>query len=296
MTTTRRQFLKKAAAAGGTLLLGGSYAYLDNERMEPAPRKEGKILCDLHAHLASKGTKEDVTQILASPGLMGVGFIQGTKANLAYEQAESLVEDNKMFEEITPGQLARIGEGYFMRAQEIGSYVHRGKGKRAALYHILALGWEGEDYFSEGESRKIIEEIHQRKGLAFICHPYVTQGGLMFKIREEEEEKILEELCEMADGIEVYNGQNINLLPVIGAMKKTNELAEELAWKKNLLGIAVSDAHRRAEQVKTSGIYVQEEAIKEKGMEGLKEALKKREFELYKGKVSRYSWLRGMIL
>lgn len=213
--------------------MGGSYAYFDDGKMEPAPRKEGKILCDLHAHPANYRPLEKTLNVLSSAGLVGLGHVEGTKRNFIYEQAKSLVENEPQFEEITPGQLARIGEGYFIRTQEItGSYVHKGKGKRLALYDILALGWEGGDYFLEGETRKTIEEIHKRKGLAFICHPYVTRGGLMFKMRDEQEEKILEELCEMADGLEVYNGQNINLFPIVAAMEKANDLAEGLALRK----------------------------------------------------------------
>lgn len=299
---TRKQFLQWTAAAGALIALGTcSYLYLNDEKMRRAPPKEGMIIADLHAHPGNKYDVKETLEMLCSSGIIGLTN-QVTKTDpenkkiLTYKQAVDRFSN--YITEINKGSFARIktaiGTGYFIKTQEIESGIH----------HLLAIGWEGENYFSEDkDARKTVEEIHLRKGLAILCHPYITlnKGARIVKYRlltSKEEEK-MKELCGMVDEIEVFNAQCIN--PAFGIiipnMKKANYQAEQLLnHYKQFKGIASSDAHFILEQPKICGIYLDE---KELCLEKLKEDIKKGNFERLgnseKGSyVSRWSFLKGM--
>ncbi len=260
--------------------------------MQPAPQREGKILADLHAHPGNRYHQAQILQMLSSPGLIGLAQINAQEQILSYEKAVTLPG----VKELDRGRLAeiRVGEdkGYFCRAQEV----------IAGFVHLLALGFEG-DYFPDyQEPRQAVEEIHQKNGLAILNHPYVTPnpGAHLIKYRSlngGEEQRIIFELCELVDEIEVFNAQIIN--PTYGwfmPKNRANRRAEELARGKGCKGIACSDAHFRLEQAKICGIYLDLEGL---CLDKLKEDIKKGYFERY-GQVkdgpyvSRWSFIRGM--
>jgi len=98
-------------------------------------------------------------------------------------------------------------------------------------------------------------------------------------------------LCKMVDEIEVFNAQNINLLPVVAWMKNANGKAKALAARHGFRGTAASDAHRLLSQVKISGIYLPFENL---CMDAIKHYIKAGSFERHEQYVSRRSFLKGM--
>ncbi|MDI6737492.1 MAG: PHP-associated domain-containing protein [Nanoarchaeota archaeon] len=249
--------------------------------MKQSPEIKGKILADLHCHPGRNNSAEDLAEML-SWGITGLASFSATSGYLSYEDAMQLPN----VREIDLGLFAEIEyngkKGYFARAQEV-----------SAGFHILALGCYNTIH-PLNDARNVIEKIHKEKGIAILNHPYVISTGrkiIRYRLANEAEEKKLEELCGMADEVEVFNAQNINLLPVVAWMKNANEKAKELAARHDFKGIAASDAHRLLSQVKTAGIYLPSENL---CIDAVKEHIKKGNFERCEKYVSRRSFLKGM--
>ena len=248
--------------------MGGNY-YLETETMNPAPQKEGKILCDLHAHPTLKANLEDIVNALQSPGMVGLtvkDIDRSGKDILRYEQALDLLP-SKSFQEIDKGKLAKCGQGYFARTQEI----------QAGLHHVLALGWESAQYFPNFNTLKeAVKEIHAHKGIAILNHPFALAVDHNIRLpKSREEEELIQTAYGSVDEIEVHNAYCIDLIPKVLAMKDANRRAEELRLREfpTFIGTAGSDCHRRWNQVKITGIYLDKSRIEQKGMEGVKEAI-----------------------
>ncbi len=231
--------------------------------MKRAPYVEGKLLADLHAHLANYKSEKETLEILCSPGIVGLSLIDEENCSykiLTYEQAYNRFSN--LIKEIDKGQLAKIssenGEGYFLRSQEI-------TGKN----HILAFGFEGDYLFNYSDPRKAVEEIHKKKGIAILNHPYViTENYGMnplkdFRYPNAKEESELKELLDMVDEVEIFNSQCINLLfgILIPNFKKANLKAEKLIENSKFKGTVSSDAHYRIDQPKICGIYISDDNI-----------------------------------
>lgn len=249
--------------------------------MKQPPEIKGRILADLHCHPSRNNSVEDIAEML-SWGITGLTASNGNKTYFTYDDAMQLPN----VKEIDLGLFAGIEhngrEGYFARTQEIN-----------ADFHVLALGCYN-TLPSFTDARKSIEAIHKGGGLAILNHPYVLSTGrkiIKYRLANEAEERRLEELCEMADEVEVFNAQNINLLPVVAWMKNANRNAKALATKHGFHGTASSDAHRLLEQVKTAGVYLPSENL---CMDSIKENIKKGNFERHEQYVSRRSFLKGM--
>ncbi|MBW2976082.1 hypothetical protein KY347_01400 [Candidatus Woesearchaeota archaeon] len=199
----------------------GYYAILNDEDMKPAPVFEGKVLCDLHAHpsneVSNKIDLEAVIRMLGSPGLIGLAAKEKNWNILTYEEAKNLVEDDPSFKEITPGNLAAFRDGYFARVQEIMS---------VGIHDILAIGWDG-DYFhsSYDNIEDVVEAIHERNGLAILCHPFSIRDGSFIRLPSKEERVLIQKACTIVDEVEVHNAQNIDLVPVFASMKEANKIA-----------------------------------------------------------------------
>lgn len=296
MTVTRRTLLKYGLyGTVGTLGITSGHLYFNNEDLKPAPEREGKVLCDIHTHPTDRGSLDDTLDVLGSPGLVGLTAKKHKETTggkiLTYEKTVALLKDDKDFQEITPGQLASYKAGYFARTHEFSAGIH----------HVLAMGWEGELHPPYETIEQAVHEVHERQGIAILCHPFVVAGGLLFRIPGDEEKTLLRKAYELVDAVEIHDAQNINLFPVIASMKKANTLATELAGEyPHLPQIAASDCHRDVRQMKICGIYVDKDVIEEQGMDGLKQAIREGNFERYGDHlngpyVSRASWLNGMI-
>ncbi len=294
---TRRKMLLELGL--GALAVGtGSYFILNDQPMRPAPQREEKVLCDFHAHPSKKNKLEDIINMLGSPGLVGLAAKYIDKSGediLLYEEAVDIarIKQDRSFAEITPGKLAKYKQGYFVRAQEI----------KAGIFHVLALGWEG-NYFQSHQNFSTVWEavqgIHAKKGLSIFNHPYfVARGGLLVQFANEDEIQEIREGYEVADAVEVHNAFCINLLPVIAWVRNANRLAEQLAQEYEHKGIAGSDCHRELVQAKIVGNYIDRGIIEKGGIEGIKQAVALGNFERFGSYntgpyVSRWSWMKGV--
>ncbi|MDO8656571.1 MAG: hypothetical protein Q7K45_04995 [Nanoarchaeota archaeon] len=283
------------ALAAGT----GSYLYLNDQPMKPAPQREGKVLCDFHTHPSKKNKLDDIVDMLGSPGLVGLAakYLDKSGDNiLLYEEAIDIarIKNDPTFAEITPGKLARYKQSYFARAQEV----------KADVFHLLAIGCE-KDYLQPFKDYKSIDEavqdIHARQGIAIFNHPFfVSRGGLLVQFANEEEKEKIKQGYEIVDEVELHNAFCINLVPFVAWANKANKLAEELVAGDNYHGMAGSDCHRELQQVKIVGNYISEKIIEEQGMAGITHAIKTGQFQRYGTYafgpyVSRWSWMKGVV-
>lgn len=281
----RRKFLKIAGISLAVLAVG-SHCCLNDEKMKRPPKKEGKILADLHSHLGRNNDLEDIAKTL-SWGITGLAVWQTPKDNkkiFSYEDAVQLPNvreiDLGLFAEIT----VNGSKGYFAKVQEFESD-----------FHILAIGCH--KYLPRfRDARKAVEAIHASNGIAILNHPCsVYIGGLKkFRLSNEADDRKINELCGMVDEVEVFNAQNINptLGIVIPNMKKSNEKAKAIAASKGFKGVASSDAHYVLKQSKIAGIYIPEDNL---CIDAIKEHIKKGSFERHEQYVSRLSFIKGMM-
>jgi hypothetical protein len=253
------------------------------------------VLADLHAHPTHKASLGTIVKTLSSPGLVGLtvkNIDKSGKDILNYEQALDLLP-SPSFEEIDRGRLAKIGDGYFARTQEM----------QVGWHHVLALGWQG-DYFPNFETiDEAVVKIRSMGGIAILNHPYTLIKGQDMSLPEnQEEEQMIREAYSKVDEVETHNAHNIDLLPFGRlAMKESNRRAEKLRKEEfdYFKGTAASDCHRLWSQVKKTGIYIDREIV-ENGIDSIKGAIKEGNFvnlgDSETGPyVSRTSFVRGIL-
>lgn len=241
-----------------------------------------KILADLHAHCNKTWGIKAMLEI-ASKGVVGLTTYPTSTDLFTYED---LVNDSHVTE-IDKGRFAMVQYGgrvgYIVNVQEVPTEEN---------FHTLCVGVS--QRIIPGRSLvSTITKIQGEIGGAVINHPYVQPTGhplIRYGLIQGEKEKILEEGASVADAIEVYNGQNINFLPVIAWMAQANEQAQELANAFNKPGTAASDTHYMQRQVLTSGILIDEEYL---CLDALLHYLKQGQFETVKGKISRPNFWVG---
>ena len=285
----RRNFLKMAGV-GTVFLGGGGYFYLDDKYKHPVLERDGKILCDLHAHPPNDVPLDDLVNFLGKPGLIGLSQRYENNKILTYERAREIIGNDTDFQELTDGQLARFREGYFVRSQELKGGIH----------HFLALGWDG-DYIQDKDTpQAAIDAIHEQNGVVIFNHPYTIPCGIGFRIANSEEREIIKGLLSKVDEVEVHNAFNVNYFGI--GMRESNKLALKIVQDNGRhRGTASSDCHRDLEQTKICGIYIEKDVIDTEGMNGLKNELVEGNFERYgdpeKGPyISRLSFTMTMIL
>ena len=300
----RRTLLGLGAAFIGTGV--ASYFYLDNESMISAPRKEGKVLCDFHAHLRITDPLEDVLAVIGTPGLVGITQRYQSTDYWTYESLIEEIREEPSFEqylfEISVGNLAKYKNGYFARTQEVATgFTDDGL---SDMCHLNVIGWNDADYFPNFEDpNDAIEAIKEKKGIITYNHPgsvpHRVKGQLIFRLPYDSEMSRIISFCKQVDLIEINNSHNINLyLPFIDNMQKADELAEKLVSEgycdedKHPSMIAASDAHH-LEQVKTAGVYLLEESLQD--VESMKSELLSGNFEIHASSISRWSFLKGIV-
>ena len=279
-----------AAVAGA----GASYFFLNNEPMNPAPQRDGKVLCDIHAHPTHKASLEEITQGLSSPGLVGLTVKNIDKSGediLTYEQASERL--GKQCTQLDTGRLAKYKDGYFCRTQEL----------LVGRHHVLALGWQGDYFPNYNTIEQAVTAIHKQQGIAILTHPFALAGGSSMALPQSpQEQEIIRNAYKNVDEVEVHNAFCIDLIPNSLAMRKANEAAEQLRETQfpNFKGTYGGDCHRQWNQIKLGGMYVDTSVIERDGMDGLKNALVQGQFERYGSigvgpYVSRFSFLRGVL-
>ncbi len=292
--TSRRKILK-IAGISTAILAASSYFYFDNEKMEQAPVLPGKIFCDLHSHPSKDYSVDDLMETLGSPGLTGLALKHWTEDKediLTYEQALDLLPSSEI-KEIDEGKVARCGQGYIARTQEI----------LAGRHHLLALGWDG-NYFPDYQTiEEAVKDIHAHNGIAILNHPYAITGRKMLRLpKSAEEQKLIRKAYTLVDEVETHNAFCVNIFPYAFDYREMNESAETLRKTEfpHFKGTASSDCHHYLDQVKLAGIYIDKERIETKGMAGIKEAILSGDFirygEAQRGPyVSRYNLLKVVL-
>lgn len=263
--------------------------------MKRAPEINGKVLCDLHAHPTHKASLDEIVKAVSTPGLVGLTVKDIDKSGkdiLRYEQALDWLEGEPLTE-IDNGQLAKCRDGYFARTQEI----------QVGMHHLLIIGWEGRNYFPNYETiDEAMKEINACKGMGILTHPFALIAGQQIRLpNSPEEEELIRKAYSAVDEVETYNGHCLDIIPGLLAMNKANALAENLRQNEfpHHTGTAGSDCHRRWEQVKVVGIYIDQKVIETAGTVGLKTAIAKGNFTRFGDSsagpyISRWSWMRGI--
>ena len=132
---------------------------------------------------------------------------------------------------------SNVGSLYFIRGIEF----HRNSKKIGG--HLLAIGHNKKiEDFDKYSAKDLINIVHDYGGLAIPAHPFATIsyginiGGMG--------EKDLVNIKDDIDAIEVFNAQNIGLLPFVFDLRRFNKKAREFANKYNLARICSTDSHR----------------------------------------------------
>ncbi len=285
---TRRQFI---GAAGLSLLAMGystgtlAHHYLSDQQIEKSPKLPGKVLCDFHAHPDKDG--EGIKHMLGSHGLVGLAMRNKRDNVFTYEDAVELLKGERSFEEITPGKLAKYDQGYFMRTQEVVGGRH----------HVLALGFEGGYFFDQPNVQYTIDNIHNAGGLAILCHPFAFIENKRYQPPKASDLIPIGYAYSKCDEVEAHNAHCINL-PCYD-MREANMKALEQLKASHKKGVASSDAHRRLDQVKITGVYIDTAIIENLGIPGIMAAIKTGNFERHTDPltgpyIDRISWFKGL--
>ena len=272
----------------GALALGvGSYNFFNNEEMPKAPIISGKSLCDSHAHLANDQGFYETLEVLSSPGIIGLTQWYGRKDILTYEIVKDIFR--KHIHEINKDRFAQIGNGYIMKTQEIACDFH----------HFLAIGCE-EPYINDKKNSKVedlIKAIHDRGGIAILNHPYITWEDSLrhYRFINDDEEKRVIEISNLVDEIEMFNAFSIN--PTLGLyvenMKEANVKTEELVKSSKFKGTVSSDTHKRLEQAKLCGIYIDDKNLT---LDKVQKSITSGDFDNdYRSYISRWSFVRSIV-
>ncbi len=250
---TRREFIKHILFFWGPILTGGSISYLDNRHMKKPPvETEHHLLLDSHVHLSAKEKPENLVLAL-SKGITVITAISGSKGILTYNQAIQL----EGVTETEDGIMAKVEHegnvGYIVRGQEIVSDKH----------HIVGISWKDNPNVpitSHADSRRTVEEIQKRGGLAILAHGYAVRRDFGFTYPSYEEEKRISELLRGVDGAETFNSNCICLVPGLFDVSDANRrMLETVQTKTKLRGLNVSDTHYQLKQHQLSGVMVPKE-------------------------------------
>ncbi|MBI2573602.1 hypothetical protein HYV86_07090 [Candidatus Woesearchaeota archaeon] len=307
--------MNKRKIALGMVGLGlvSAYNYLNDQPMQRAQSKtigERYIIADLHAHPAQNQPESDLEQMLRAPGLVALTVRKGVEdATFSYEEAVAKFKDISDFQEIESDQLARLGEGYFLRSQEIEVGPN-------GQHHLVVWGWQGE-YFDSKKYTTVdetIRDLHSHGAFITFAHPYSIQQDSIVAFRlpnSQAEEDEIDRICTLVDAVEVHNAHNVRLyVPLlIDNMHEANERAAKLQMshchgKRDpnipLIRLAGSDAHNLAEQVGIVGAGIPQSILLSTSY--LQDHLKANPFPQVVGSpekgpyVSRFSFVNGIFL
>jgi|GEM_PF-5186482 len=256
-SVSRRKVLEAIGLFSLFAVLNGK-AHLENITMDEAPEMPGKILLDAHNHIGKRYLQprklEELLHVITS-GIVGISYCSNKNNALSYDDVLRLRHHPGVsVEEINAGLLCQVAykgrTGYAMKSQEI----------MAEDFHILSLGLS-RNLADRPVAADAINEIKDAGGMAIIAHPMVhidLKHPLSIRPINEYELATLEQLSEIADEIEAFNAQNINLIPGRMWFNQLNEQSRIFCRQSGFNGFAVSDAHDRIEQVKRSGVYLEQ--------------------------------------
>lgn len=215
---------------------------------------------DLHTH-PPRGPIEIAREVLSRPGIRCLSTINERnyfKRGLCFEEAVDIFPDITILES---GSLAKLGEGYIARGQEVQSYIE-GNPERPHC-HIIGIGlapFEGEYLPNHIDPREAAERILKSGGVPVVAHPGVMEnkGILPYRKSEDRDMKVLEELFQMLRGKGMVENGNAQCRSIgIIDMSSSNGIASKIA-PEDLPRLYSSDA-RAWDQVDTNQIYLSKE-------------------------------------
>jgi len=252
--------------------------------MKRPPQKQGQILADLHTHPGLKQNLDFLVERLTW-GITGISQDNDWTTIWNYQDLiEALkTKDGVKVKEINRGLFAEVynkkQRGYIVKTQEVCANNS---------HDILAIGCR-ENFPNKEDSRKTVEEIHKKNGLAILNHPYAIGR----RIANESEELRIKKLYQIVDEAETFNAQCIDLIPPLICMKEANKKAKELASQyKNIEGIASSDAHYNISPIGTSGIYIPNQDL---SIEAIMHYIKSKNFERHEQYVDSWTFFKEFI-
>ena len=219
-------------SAGIISLAGGIKMVYDSNSIASVDKNLGTSI-DLHSHAVvtyeGRPTLEELTAHCMTIGLDTLVFTNF---------ADSRYEDLKKTALKLSGNYNFLDNGrvFYVSYDDKIFTVIKGQEVPTKQGHILTVG-AASDITDYKDIKETIEEAKDKDAIVIADHPYTTLHGGMG-------EGNLERYLDQWDAIEVFNAQNINLVPFLLNQKLSNEKAREFAKKHNLPGIATSDSHR----------------------------------------------------
>jgi len=290
----RRRILKVGAygavfVAGGAtgVLFDAFYVNTGENRAPPVLRRangqqDDLILCDFHAHISNSWDREEVIEVLRSPGLIGLAYKpveEGQESSiLNFRQAIDWIHEmglEHLLTELTPGKLARFGDGYFCNNEEVQGGEHS----------FILIGVD--DYLPNYDDPfKLISDVHalglERPTLEFST-PFVVNGLEPVSLDDYQRVRQIMTIMPKVDLVEILDSYAIDYLPLERFQtKRTNLYAsialEEIQTENGPFPTVGSDSHRDPTHALITGNYVEESKLQ--SMATLNHALRTGNFYL----------------
>lgn len=323
---TKRQLLGMGIGAGFAAT-ASAVPWKNLSSTKQAPKKQGKISFDSHTHINKKNKFEDILNAL-SGRLTALTPFNNLEEQLKFEHLQEAIAANYHFTSID-GTLGKIEyrdnePGYVLRSQEIKTLYGKLWQEGRIWHDVLALGFKGK-YFQDGcDINEILEEIHnpERDGFSIIPHMMVVDaesGWIIPKVMKQpyrlltsKEYGHLKEPFQMADEIEIDNGQCIDCTPFLKwipilfpkvNMVRANRLAQKHVKEDfpKKIGTASSDTKNILETLHTRAIYLDEPKAEPLSHGYIKKQIQIGDFERFPENleaqtINAWDWLRGAIL
>jgi len=231
----RRGILKYALIIGGGTLfglglkIGDDLMYNLNLKVE----KNLGTTVDLHSHVVVKYEgKPDLNRI--AEHCMNIGLDVLVFTNFVDSRYEYLKRTARALSKRY--KFEDLGRAFYVFGAQKSFMVIKGQEIPTKQGHILTVGATG-DIKNYNDLSETIKEAKDKDAIIIADHPFTSVWGGLGR-------KNLEEHLEDWDAIEVFNAQNIKLVPFLMDQTESNKLAQEFAYENNLPGVATSDSHK----------------------------------------------------
>ncbi len=232
--------------AGALVGVGGAVYLSQPTKMEKIPRSphEFRAVFHIHTNLSGDNYLRDCTLERyiekAFEEELDLLTITDKSEDLALDYLLALPSDFSYKIQALGGNVVVVEKGgkqlYFLRGIEYHSHSKNLGG------HLLALG-HTKRIMNEARytAHDLIKIIHDNSGLAVPAHPFAIEamgtklGGMGLKLMEIKDE---------VDAVEVFNAQNICLIPGIIDARQFNYEAKAFADRHHLARICGVDCHR----------------------------------------------------
>jgi len=277
---SRREFIKNSLIGlTGIALVGGLKVFYDSNQVARVTKNLGTSV-DLHSHsiVTYKGhpNLKELTQHCINIGLDILVF-----TNFVDSRYEDLKNTYRSLR--TNYEMQDLGRLFYVYNGEELFTVIKGQEIPTKQGHILTVGATG-DIQNYKDIEETLKEARDKDAIIIADHPFTSVWGGIGK-------ENLEEYLDKWDAIEVFNSQNIALVPFLSFLdqRRSNDYAQSFADKHNLAGVATSDSHRLNEIALSYITFKREINYYDADLviSSLRDLIRKKEFE----NVKRYnSW------